>query len=92
MIPGNRVAGLEAPRPRSPSRLVSPLSSAVVRGPNAAMLLHATRLDPTLRFAERFELDPASRKVLLKAQAETRRQEGTTPEQNVALCVFSNIV
>ncbi|KAJ7808505.1 hypothetical protein B0H14DRAFT_2869751 [Mycena olivaceomarginata] len=43
------------------------------------------RMNPALRTAERFEVDPASRRELLDAQAETRRQEGTTPEQNVAL-------
>ncbi|KAJ7818916.1 hypothetical protein B0H14DRAFT_3738463 [Mycena olivaceomarginata] len=42
------------------------------------------RMNPALRTAERFEVDPASRRELLDAQAETRRQEGTTPEQNVA--------
>ncbi|KAJ7867199.1 hypothetical protein B0H14DRAFT_2572957 [Mycena olivaceomarginata] len=42
------------------------------------------RMNPALRTAERFEVDPASRRELLDAQAETRRQEGTMPEQNVA--------
>ncbi|KAJ7848454.1 hypothetical protein B0H14DRAFT_2767736 [Mycena olivaceomarginata] len=49
------------------------------------------RMNPALRTAERFEVDPASRRELLDAQAETRRQEGTTPEQNVALCVDLNV-
>lgn len=45
------------------------------------------QMDPAFRTTVRFELDPASRKGLLEAQADTRRTEGTTPEQNVALCV-----
>ncbi|KAJ7714453.1 hypothetical protein B0H14DRAFT_3901770 [Mycena olivaceomarginata] len=38
----------------------------------------------------RFELDPTSRNVVLAAQAETRRQDGSTPEQNVA--IFKQVI
>lgn len=46
------------------------------------------KIDPALRTAVRFELDPASRRVILEAQADTRRHDGTTPEHNVAMLVF----
>ncbi|KAJ7701299.1 hypothetical protein B0H16DRAFT_1833555 [Mycena metata] len=35
----------------------------------------------------RFELDPSSRTTVLAAEAETRRNEGTTPEQHAAMQV-----
>ncbi|KAJ7455398.1 hypothetical protein FB451DRAFT_1515958, partial [Mycena latifolia] len=44
------------------------------------------QIDPTLLQVVRFELDPASRDAVIAAQGETRRKEGTTPEQHVALC------
>ncbi|KAJ7932180.1 hypothetical protein B0H13DRAFT_810730 [Mycena leptocephala] len=48
------------------------------------------KIDPALRTAVRFELDPASRRVILEAQADTRRHDGTTPEHNVA--IFKKII
>ncbi|KAJ7182716.1 hypothetical protein C8R43DRAFT_868399 [Mycena crocata] len=45
-------------------------------------------LDSSLRKVVRFELDPASRTAVLAAQAETRRGEGMTPEQQVALKMY----
>ncbi|KAJ7702166.1 hypothetical protein B0H16DRAFT_1832003 [Mycena metata] len=38
----------------------------------------------------RFELDPSSRTTVLAAEAETRRNEGTTPEQHAA--IFMTII
>ncbi|KAJ7692726.1 hypothetical protein B0H17DRAFT_1132959 [Mycena rosella] len=43
------------------------------------------RIDPALRTPVRFELDSTSRDAVLAALADTRRNEGTTPEQHVAL-------
>ncbi|KAJ7867305.1 hypothetical protein B0H13DRAFT_2281228 [Mycena leptocephala] len=43
------------------------------------------KINPALRTAERFELDPASRRVILEAQAATRWRDGTMPEHNVAI-------
>ncbi|KAJ7785060.1 hypothetical protein DFH07DRAFT_1054504 [Mycena maculata] len=43
------------------------------------------RIDPELRHAVRFELDPASRDRVIAASVDTRRNEATTPEQHVAL-------
>ncbi|KAJ7694292.1 hypothetical protein B0H14DRAFT_3660597 [Mycena olivaceomarginata] len=49
-----------------------------------------TYVDPALLQVTRFELDPTSRNVVLAAQAETRRQDGSTPEQNVA--IFKQVI
>ncbi|KAJ7166137.1 hypothetical protein C8R46DRAFT_997239 [Mycena filopes] len=43
------------------------------------------QLAPALRTVVRFELDPASREAVLAAQQDTRRREGNTPEERVAL-------
>ncbi|KAJ7476393.1 hypothetical protein B0H11DRAFT_1810084 [Mycena galericulata] len=48
------------------------------------------RIDPELHNISRFELDPAPFDAVLSAQAETRRREGNTPEENVA--VFMKII
>ncbi|KAJ7434269.1 hypothetical protein B0H11DRAFT_2118810 [Mycena galericulata] len=48
------------------------------------------RIDPELHNVSRFELDPAPFDAVLSAQAETRRREGNTPEENVA--VFMKII
>ncbi|KAJ6527273.1 hypothetical protein DFH09DRAFT_1094940 [Mycena vulgaris] len=45
------------------------------------------RLDEALRTAVRFELDSAGRASIVAAQHETRRSEGNTPEERVALQV-----
>ncbi|KAJ7741807.1 hypothetical protein DFH07DRAFT_684473, partial [Mycena maculata] len=42
------------------------------------------RIDPALRTAVRFELDPAALSMVLAAQVETHQREGNTPEENVA--------
>lgn len=42
-------------------------------------------IDPALLDVVRYELDPSSRDAVLAAQAETRRNEGTTPEQHAAM-------
>ncbi|KAJ6580328.1 hypothetical protein B0H10DRAFT_2443268 [Mycena sp. CBHHK59/15] len=47
-------------------------------------------VDPTLLSVDRYELDTASRDAVLAAQGETRRSEGTTPEQNAVL--FMDVV
>ncbi|KAJ6624569.1 hypothetical protein B0H10DRAFT_2186634 [Mycena sp. CBHHK59/15] len=47
-------------------------------------------VDPTLLNVVRYELDPTSRQAVLSAQADTRRTDGTTPEQNAA--IFKKIV
>ncbi|KAJ6559005.1 hypothetical protein B0H10DRAFT_2120100 [Mycena sp. CBHHK59/15] len=44
-------------------------------------------VDPTLLNVVRYELDPTSRQAVLSAQADTRRTDGTTPEQNAAMCL-----
>ncbi|KAJ7642526.1 hypothetical protein B0H17DRAFT_1148816 [Mycena rosella] len=49
---------------------------SVCKGAHACELI-----DPALRTAVRFELNPTSRETVLAAQADTRRNEGTTPEQ-----------
>ncbi|KAJ6613945.1 hypothetical protein B0H10DRAFT_2046774 [Mycena sp. CBHHK59/15] len=47
-------------------------------------------VDPTLLSVDRYGLDTASRDAVLAAQGETRRSEGTTPEQNAVL--FMDVV
>ncbi|KAJ7671075.1 hypothetical protein B0H17DRAFT_1335506 [Mycena rosella] len=47
-------------------------------------------IDPTLLTVVRYDLDPAPRDALLAAQAETRRKEGTTPEELAAI-FFKNV-
>ncbi|KAJ6614525.1 hypothetical protein B0H10DRAFT_1950648 [Mycena sp. CBHHK59/15] len=42
-------------------------------------------IDPMLLNVVRYELDPASHDAVLSAQAETRRSDGTTPEQNAVM-------
>ncbi|KAJ6587751.1 hypothetical protein B0H10DRAFT_1954453 [Mycena sp. CBHHK59/15] len=48
------------------------------------------RIDPKLLAVVRYELDPTSRDAILSAQADTRRTDGTTPEQNAA--IFKKVV
>ncbi|KAJ6606762.1 hypothetical protein B0H10DRAFT_1956851 [Mycena sp. CBHHK59/15] len=48
------------------------------------------RIDPKLLVVVRYELDPTSRDAILSAQADTRRTDGTTPEQNAA--IFKKVV
>ncbi|KAJ7025077.1 hypothetical protein C8F04DRAFT_1301207, partial [Mycena alexandri] len=48
--------------------------------------VHAcNQLDPALRNVVRFELDPTSRDAVIAAQQDTRRRDGNTPEERVAL-------
>ncbi|KAJ7464247.1 hypothetical protein B0H11DRAFT_1870607 [Mycena galericulata] len=47
-------------------------------------------IDPSLLNVVRYELDPTSRNAVLSAQADTRRSDGTTPEQNAA--IFKEVV
>ncbi|KAJ7842514.1 hypothetical protein B0H13DRAFT_1909782 [Mycena leptocephala] len=47
-------------------------------------------LDPALRTIVHFELNPASRDAIIAAQQETRRREGNSPEERVA--VFMKII
>ncbi|KAJ7653606.1 hypothetical protein DFH06DRAFT_1417176 [Mycena polygramma] len=44
-----------------------------------------SQLDPALRSVQRFELDPAPRNTVIAAQQETRRREGNTQEERVAI-------
>ncbi|KAJ7676748.1 hypothetical protein DFH06DRAFT_1428491 [Mycena polygramma] len=44
-----------------------------------------SQLDPALRSVQRFELDPAPRNTIIAAQQETRRREGNTQEERVAI-------
>ncbi|KAJ7465327.1 hypothetical protein B0H11DRAFT_2307912 [Mycena galericulata] len=46
-----------------------------------------SEFDTALRSVERFELDPAPRNAIIAAQQETRRREGNTQEERVALFV-----
>ncbi|KAJ7484769.1 hypothetical protein B0H11DRAFT_2279492 [Mycena galericulata] len=48
------------------------------------------RIDRKLINIIRYELDPAPRDAILSAQADTRRNDGTTPEQNAA--IFKEVV
>ncbi|KAJ7232469.1 hypothetical protein B0H12DRAFT_1076840 [Mycena haematopus] len=45
------------------------------------------KLVPGLRSVVRFELDPVQRNAVLAAQQDTRRREGNTPEERVALFI-----
>lgn len=45
-------------------------------------------IDKSLLDVTRYELDPASRDAVLSAQADTRRNDGTTPEQSAAMLVL----
>ncbi|KAJ7869252.1 hypothetical protein B0H13DRAFT_1724442 [Mycena leptocephala] len=61
-----------------------PLIQCRCSGSTCRSAFACEKINPALRTAERFELDPASRRVILEAQAETRRRDGTTPEHNGA--------
>ncbi|KAF7333797.1 hypothetical protein MVEN_02336500 [Mycena venus] len=62
----------------------SPIECRCARS-NCRSAFTCENIDPALRQVTRFKLDPTSRNVVLAAQAETRRHEGTTAEQNVAI-------
>ncbi|KAJ7138486.1 hypothetical protein C8R43DRAFT_1109764 [Mycena crocata] len=47
-------------------------------------------IDQSLLSGKRYELDPASRNAIIAAQADTRRNDGTTPEQRAAM--FKQVV
>ncbi|KAJ6448961.1 hypothetical protein DFH09DRAFT_1404608 [Mycena vulgaris] len=66
------------------------------RGSSTAMITFVPgayageRIESSLIDVVRYELDPASRDAILSAQANTRRSDGTTPEQNAA--IFKKVI